>query len=339
MSPHNDLTRRSFLGSAAATVAAVHLNLGKTTMPTTTTASASTGRAFDVKQIKAGLLDVGYADVGPRNGPPVLLLHGWPYDIHSYVDVADILTAKGHRVVIPHLRGYGSTRFLSREAVRNGQQAALGVDTIDFMDALGINQAIVGGFDWGSRTAGIVGALWPERCKGLVCVSGYLLVNREANQQPLPPKAELGWWYQYYFATERGRNGYDANRYEFNKLIWQLASPTWKFDDATYGRSAAAFNNPDHVEIVIHNYRWRLSLAPGEPRYDALEQRIAAGPAIKVPSITISSDFDGAAADGAAYAKRFVGPYAHRVLKGIGHNVPQEAPDAFAKAIVDVATM
>jgi pimeloyl-ACP methyl ester carboxylesterase len=325
------------LGSAAATLAAAHLNLSKTTMPTTP--SSPTRRAFDVKQIKAGLLDVGYVDVGPVNGPVVLLLHGWPYDIHSYADVAEALSSKGYRVIIPHLRGYGSTRFLFDATVRNGQQSAFAVDTIDLMDALGIKQAIVGGFDWGSRTAAIVGALWPERCKALVCVSGYLLVNLEANQQPLPPRAELGWWYQYYFATDRGRHGYDANRHEFNKLIWQLASPTWKFDDATYDRSAAAFNNPDHVDIVIHNYRWRLSLAPGEARYDALEQKIAGAPAIKVPTITIASDFDGAAADGAAYAKRFVGPHVHRVLKGIGHNVPQESPHEFAKAIVDVAQM
>jgi pimeloyl-ACP methyl ester carboxylesterase len=265
-----------------------------------------------------------------------VLIHGWPYDIHSYADVAEKLAAKGYRVIIPHLRGYGTTRFLSDETARNGQQSSFAVDTIDLMDALGVKQAIVGGFDWGSRTAAILGALWPERCKALVCVSGYLIVNLEANQQPLPPRAELGWWYQYYFATDRGRRGYDTNRYEFNKLIWKLASPDWKFDDATYTRSAAAFDNPDHVAIVIHNYRWRLSLAKGEPLYDALEAKLSAGPPIKVPTITIASDFDGAAADGAAYAKRFVGPHTHRILKGIGHNVPQEAPDAFAKAIVDV---
>jgi pimeloyl-ACP methyl ester carboxylesterase len=335
---HNDLTRRRFLGSAAATLAAVHLNPGETPM-STRSPSALTRPDLAVKQIKAGLLDVGYADVGPQSGPPVVLLHGWPYDIHSYSDVAASLAGQGYRVIIPHLRGYGSTRFLADETVRNGQQSTFAVDTIDLMDALGIKQAIVAGFDWGSRTAAVIGALWPERCKALVCVSGYLLVNLEANQQPLPPRAELGWWYQYYFATDRGRRGYDANRYEFNKLIWQLASPTWHFDEETYRRSASAFDNPDHVAIVVHNYRWRLGLAPGEQQYEALEQRLSAAPAITVPTITIASDFDGAAADGAAYAKRFVGPYAHRVLKGVGHNVPQEAPDAFAKAIVDVARM
>jgi pimeloyl-ACP methyl ester carboxylesterase len=264
-----------------------------------------------------------------------MLLHGWPYDIQSYADVAPLLTAKGYRVIVPFLRGYGTTRFRSNDTPRNGQQSALAVDMIDLMDALQIDKAIVGGFDWGSRTAAIMGALWPERCKALVLVSGYLVVNREANQQPLPPRAELGWWYQYYFATERGRRGYDKNRYEFNRLIWQLASPTWKFADATYDRSAASFNNPDHVAIVIDNYRWRLSLTNGEARYDDLEQRLAAAPLIKLPTITIASDFDGAAADGATYAKQFGGHYSHRVLQGVGHNVPQEAPEAFAQAIID----
>ena len=289
-----------------------------------------------VKQIDAGLLNVGYADVGPANGPVVLLLHGWPYDIQSYAEVAPRLAALGYRVVVPYLRGYGTTRFRSHDVLRNGQQSALAADVIDLMDALNIKQAIVGGFDWGSRTAGIVGALWPERCTGLVCVSGYLVVDREANQQPLPPRAELGWWYQYYFATERGRRGYDKNRYEFNKLIWKLASPTWQFDDATFDRTAPSFDNPDHVAIVIDNYRWRLSLSGGESRYDELERRLSPATVVKVPAITIASDFDGAAADGAGYAKRFVGHHEHRVLKGIGHNVPQEAPAAFAQAIVDV---
>ena len=289
-----------------------------------------------LKQIDAGVLNVGYAESGPANGPPVLLLHGWPYDIHAYADVAPLLVAKGYRVIVPYLRGYGTTRFLSGETPRNGQQSALAVDMIALMDALRIQRAIIGGFDWGSRTATIMAALWPERCKGLVAVSGYIITNREANKKPLPPKAELGWWYQYYFATERGRLGYSENRYEFNKLIWQIASPKWEFDEATFARSATAFDNPDHVAIVIHNYRWRLSLAEGEPRYDAHEARLAATPSIAVPAITIGSDFDGAAANGASYAKRFTGKYAHRVLDGIGHNVPQEAPHAFADAIVDV---
>jgi pimeloyl-ACP methyl ester carboxylesterase len=289
-----------------------------------------------VRQIEAGLLDVGYVEAGPVEGPAVLLLHGWPYDIHSYDDVVPMLAAAGYRVIVPYLRGFGTTRFLSDETFRNGEQGALALDAIALMDALEIERAIVVGFDWGARTADIMAAIWPERCGGLVSVSGYLIVNFGANQKPLPPKAELGWWYQYYFATERGRRGYSENRYEFNKLIWQLASPKWDFDDATYDRTAASFDNPDHVDIVIHNYRWRLRLADGERQYDELEARLFEGPVITVPTITIGSDFDGAGADGHAYAQRFSGPYSHRVLDGIGHNVPQEAPEAFADAILEV---
>ncbi|HTW84455.1 MAG TPA: alpha/beta hydrolase [Candidatus Sulfotelmatobacter sp.] len=290
----------------------------------------------DLKQIKAGLLDVGYAEAGPSNGPAVILLHGWPYDIHSYVEVAPLLAAHGYRVIVPYLRGYGTTLFLSSSTFRNGQQAAVAVDVIALMDALGVGQAIIGGFDWGSRTADIVAALWPERCKALVSVSGYLITNVKAQQQPLPPVAEYGWWYQYYFATERGRRGYDENRAPFAQLIWKNASPTWTFSEATFRRTAAAFANPDHVAVVVHNYRWRLGLARGEPQYDDLENKLFAGPLIHVPAITIASDFDGAAADGSAYRGKFAGRYAHRILAGIGHNVPQEAPQAFAKAIVDV---
>jgi pimeloyl-ACP methyl ester carboxylesterase len=292
-----------------------------------------------VRRVDAGVLSVAYVELGPSTGAPVILLHGWPYDIHSYVEVAPALAAAGYRVIVPYLRGYGPTRFLSADTVRNGQQAALAADAVALMDALRIDKAILGGFDWGARTVDIVAALWPERCAGIVSVSGYIVVDRVANQQPLPPAAELGWWYQYYFATERGRRGYAANRHDFNKLIWRIASPKWAFDDATYERSAAAFDNPDHVDIVIHNYRWRLTLAEGESRYDTFEQRLAAGPVIGVPAITIGSDFDGAAVDGAPYRKRFAGPYAHRMLPGIGHNVPQEAPQAFAQAVADVARL
>src|SRR5262249_22771458 len=258
----------------------------------------------------------------------------WPYDIHSYVDVAPRLAARGYMVVVPFLRGYGTTRFLSAETFRNGQQSAVAADIVALMDALAIPKAIVAGFDWGARTADIMATLWPERCKGIVSVSGYLTTNIEATRQPLPPQAELGWWYQYYFATERGEVGYRQNRYEFNKLIWKSASPRWNFDDATYDRTAAAFDNPDHVAIVIHNYRWRLGLAKGEPRYDELEAKLFARPAITVPAVTIGSDFDGAAVDGAPYARQFSGRHAHRILEGIGHNVPQEAPEAFAQAVV-----
>jgi pimeloyl-ACP methyl ester carboxylesterase len=292
-----------------------------------------------LKQINAGLLNVGYTEAGPSTGTPVILLHGWPYDIHSYNEVVPILVSKGYRVITPYLRGSGTTRFLSKDTFRNGQQAALGSDIIALMDALKINKAIIGGFDWGARTAVVMAALWPERLQGLVSVSGYLVVNLEANLNPLPPKAELGWWYQYYFATERGKLGYAKNTYEFNKQIWQLASPLWNFDKATYDQTAQSFDNPDHVAIVIHNYRWRQSLEAGESKYDSLEKRLAARPAIKVPTITIASDFDGAYADGKAYADKFTGKYAHRILKGIGHNVPQEDPKAFAQAIIDVDEM
>jgi pimeloyl-ACP methyl ester carboxylesterase len=289
-----------------------------------------------LRQIDAGLLNVGYVDVGPVEGPVVVLLHGWPYDIHSYVEVCPGLTEAGYRVIVPYLRGFGTTRFLSDETFRNGEQAVLAVDVIALMDVLGIGSAIVAGFDWGARTADIIAALWPERCTGLVSVSGYLIVNLEANQKPLPPKAELGWWYQYYFSTERGRLGYSQNRREFNKLIWQIASPKWDFDDGTFDRTAASFDNPDHVDIVIHNYRWRLKLAEGEPQYADVEARLFQRPVITVPTITIGSDFDGAAADGRGYAEKFSGAYSHRILDGIGHNVPQEAPGAFTDAILEV---
>lgn len=292
-----------------------------------------------VKQIDAGELDVGYTDAGPADGQPVILLHGWPYDIHSYADVSALLAARGFRVIVPYLRGFGSTRFRSADTVRNGQQAAQAHDVIALMDALDIGQAVLGGYDWGGRTANNVAALWPQRCAGLVAVSGYITVNLSANLQPLLPQAELGWWYQYYFATPRGELGYRQNTAEFNRLIWQKASPLWHFDDATYNLSAAAFDNPDHVDIVVHNYRWRLSLAPGEPRFDADESRLAAKPPVTVPTITIGSDFDGAAKDGAGYRALYTGPYEHRIFDGIGHNVPQEAPEQFAAAIADVSRM
>jgi pimeloyl-ACP methyl ester carboxylesterase len=291
-----------------------------------------------LKQIDAGLLNIGYAEAGPANGPAVILLHGWPYDIYSFVDVTPLLASAGYRVIVPYLRGYGSTRFLSATTVRNGQQSVVAVDIIALMDALKIEKAIVAGFDWGARTADILAALWPERCKALVSVSGYLIGSPEANKKPLPPKAELAWWYQYYFATERGRAGYDAYRHDFSKLIWQIASPKWKFDDATFDRSAAAFNNPDHVAIVIHNYRWRIGLAEGEPQYDALEKKLAAGPVITVPTITLEGDANGAPhPEPSTYAGKFSGKYASRIITGgIGHNLPQEAPQAFAQAVIDV---
>jgi pimeloyl-ACP methyl ester carboxylesterase len=333
----SNFSRSHFLGAAATTVGAAQFTMAGAVSAQTAPVASGTHTSFATrKQIDAGLLSVGYAEAGPAGGPPVVLLHGWPYDIHSYVDVAPILAAAGYRVIVPFLRGYGSTRFLSSTTFRNAQQSVVALDIIALMDALNIKQAIIGGFDWGARTAAVMAALWPERCKAIVSVSGYLITNRAQTVKPLPPKAELGWWYQYYFATENGVAGYTANRYDFDKLIWTIVSPKWHFDDATYDRTAAAFNNPDHVAIVIHDYRWRIAIAKGESKYDGLEAKLAAGPAITVPAITIGSDFDGANANGAAYASKFTGKYAHRILAGIGHNVPQEAPQAFAKAIVDV---
>jgi pimeloyl-ACP methyl ester carboxylesterase len=308
----------------------------ETAMSTNTPATnASFG---PLKQVEAGVLEVGYVEAGPADGPAVLLLHGWPYDIHSYAEVTPLLAAAGYRVVVPYLRGYGTTRFLSEATFRNGQQAALAVDTVALMDALKIEQAILAGFDWGARTANVVAALWPERCKAMVSVSGYLIGSPEANRLPLPPTAELQWWYQYYFATERGQVGYDRYRHEFAKLIWQLASPKWNFDEATFDRSAASLTNPDHVSIVIHNYRWRLGLAAGEPKLDELEQRLAEGPVITVATITLEGDANGAPhPDSSAYANKFSGKYLHRVVTGgVGHNLPQEAPQAFTEAVVEV---
>jgi pimeloyl-ACP methyl ester carboxylesterase len=326
--------RRRFLGAAVTTIAAAQLAGASFAR-----AQSSANRSFaTLKQIDAGVLNVGYAEAGPANGTPVILLHGWPYDIHTYVDATPLLAGAGYRVIVPYLRGYGSTRFLSTATFRNGQQAALAVDAIALMDALKIEKAVLGGCDWGARTACIMAALWPERCRALVSVSGYLIGSQELNKMPLPPKAELEWWYQFYFATERGRAGYEKYTRDFAKLIWQLASPQWKFDDATFERSAAAFDNPDHVAISIHNYRWRLGLGESEQRYEPLEKRLAQFPVISVPTITLEGDANGAPhPEPSTYAKKFSGRYAHRNLTGgIGHNLPQEAPRAFAEAIIEV---
>jgi pimeloyl-ACP methyl ester carboxylesterase len=343
----NDINqdRRRFFGAAA--MAVVTTQLGtivsaaaqrmERTMPAI---KPGTNTSFGLlKQIDAGVLNVGYAEAGPANGPVVVLLHGWPYDIYSFVDVAPMLAEAGYRVLVPYLRGYGSTRFLSSDTVRNGQPSALAVDLKDFLDALKIEKPILAGFDWGARSANILAVLWPERCKAMVSVSGYLIGNQETGKLPLPPEAELQWWYQFYFATDRGRAGYAKYRREFSKLIWKIASPKWQFDDATFDRSAAAFDNPDHVDIVIHNYRWRLGLAEGEPKYAELEKRLAQSPVVSVPTITMEGDANGAPhPEPAAYASKFSGSHEHRLITGgIGHNLPQEAPQAFAKAIVDVA--
>lgn len=342
-----DADRRRFLGGAAMALIANRFGLlgGSDISPAWASQAQPSSRRPGgtrpfglIRQVDAGDLSIGYAEAGPSGGPAVLLLHGWPYDIHSYVEVAPLLASKGYRVIIPHLRGYGTTRFLSQEAPRNGQQAALGADAVALMDALEIHKAILAGFDWGARTACIVAALWPERCKALVSVSGYLIGSQQANRSPLPPSAEYQWWYQYYFATERGRAGYEKYRREFAKLIWQTASPKWTFDEETFARSAASFDNPDHVGIVIHNYRWRLGLADGEARYDDLERKLATGPGITVPTITLEGDANGAPhPEPAAYASRFSGKYRHHLVSGgIGHNLPQEAPRAFAEAIIEV---
>jgi pimeloyl-ACP methyl ester carboxylesterase len=349
-----DVDRRRFLGGAAMVLVATQLGrLGSTDASPAEAAGAAKTSAkppakgaetkplAPVRQVDAGDLSVGYVEAGPPDGPPVLLLHGWPYDIQSYAGVTPLLAAKGYRVIVPHLRGHGTTRFLSSATPRNGQQAAIALDAVALMDALGIRKAILAGFDWGARTACIVAALWPERCKALVSVSGYLIVNRAANKDPLPPRAEYQWWYQYYFATDRGRAGYDKYRREFSRLIWESASPKWNFDDATFERSMASLDNPDHVDIVIHNYRWRLGLAEGEQRYDEQERPLAEGPAISVPTITLEGDANGAPhPDAAAYAKKFTGKYTHRVITGgVGHNLPQEAPQAFAEAVIEADRM
>ena len=339
--------RRRIFGVAAATVAAAQFGLAgraaaqsvdasRAALPATQAGARTSFAAL--KQVDAGLLNVGYAEDGPADGPVVILLHGWPYDIHSFVDVAPQLASAGYRVIVPHLRGHGSTRFLSSATVRNAQQAVVALDIVNLMDALHIPQAIVAGFDWGARTACIMAALWPERCKAMVSVSGYLMTNLEAARHPVPPKAERDWWYQYYFATERGQAGYAQYRREFARLIWETASPKWHFDDATFDRSAASFDNPDYVAIVIHNYRWRLGLAPGEARYDDLEKRLAAAPVIGIPTITLEGDANGAPfLAPAAYRNKFSGKYEHRTLTGgIGHDLPQEAPQAFAQAVIDV---
>jgi pimeloyl-ACP methyl ester carboxylesterase len=347
MSEPLDHHRRRFFGAAAAAIAAAQLGMtgfaeaqsGRPKPAALPAIKPGTNTSFAaLKQIDAGVLNVGYAEAGPADGPAVVLLHGWPYDIHSFVDVAPLLASAGYRVIVPYLRGYGTTRFLSGDTPRNGQQSVVAVDIVALLDALKIEKATVAGFDWGARTANIVAALWPERCKAMVSVSGYLIGSQEAGRMPLPPQAELQWWYQYYFTTERGRAGYDKYRHDFSKLIWQLASPKWDFDDATFDRTAASFDNPDHVAIVIHNYRWRLGLADGESKYAELEKRLAAGPVISVPTITLEGDANGAPhPDASSYAGKFAGKYAHRIITGgVGHNLPQEAPQAFAQAVVDV---
>ena len=336
-----DRHRRRLLGAAVISVAAAQFAPTARARAQSPPVGPSACADFaPLKQVDAGLLNVAYAEAGPSDGPPVILLHGWPYDIYSFADVAPLLAAKGYRVIVPYLRGYGATRFLAADTFRNGQPSAVATDIVALMDTLKIEKAVLAGFDWGARTADIIAALWPQRCKALVSVSGYLIGSQASGEQPLPPAAEFQWWYQFYFATERGKAGYAKYRHDFSKLIWRLASPKWNFDDATFDRSAAAFDNPDHVDIVIHNYRWRQGLAKGEARYDDLEARLATAPAITVPTITMEGDANGAPhPPPSAYAAKFTGKYEHRdVGGGVGHNLPQEAPQAFAKAVVDVGS-
>ncbi|HEY4079030.1 MAG TPA: alpha/beta hydrolase [Rhizomicrobium sp.] len=346
MSDEINQPRRRFFGTAAMTLAAAQLGgiMSAKAQPDGTGSSMPAAKrgghtSFGpLKQINAGVLNVGYAEAGPANGPVVILLHGWPYDIHSFVDVAPLLASAGYRVIIPHARGYGTTRFLASDAFRNAQQSVVARDTIALMDALKIEKAILAGFDWGGRNACIASVLQPERVKALISVSGYLVTNINTVAIPLKPADEHDWWYQFYFATERGRAGYDKYRREFARFIWELASPKWNFDDATFNRSAASFDNPDHVDIVIHNYRWRLGLAAGDPQYDDIEKRLSAGPAITVPTITLEGDANGAPhLAPSLYRGKFSGKYAHQtVTGGVGHNLPQEAPQAFADAVIAV---
>ncbi|MGA4844292.1 alpha/beta fold hydrolase [Streptomyces sp. G45] len=292
-----------------------------------------------LKHVKAGALNVGYAEAGPAHGPVVLCLHGWPYDIHSFVDVAPLLAAQGYRVIVPYLRGHGSTRFLSSRTPRTAEQSAVALDVIALMDALKIHRAVLAGFDWGSRTADIIAALWPDRVKALVSTGGYLITDVKAQREPAAAAVEHTWWYQWYFATERGRKTMEdvEDRIALCRYVWTLVSPNWRFDDATFARTARAFRNPDYAAIVLYNYRWRIGLIEGAPRYDRYEKRLAARPPIHVPTITLDPALDPFTppGDGSAYRDHFTGPYEHRTIADIGHNLPQEAPTAFAQAVVD----
>ena len=339
------MDRRTFVRTAgllatSAAVGGAAVPAAAAAQPATARPAPATPPSFPViKQVRAGELDVGYAELGPAGGTPVVLLHGWPYDIHSYAEVAPLLAARGYRVIVPYLRGHGSTTFLSADTFRNAQQYVVARDVVALLDALHIRRAVLAGYDWGSRTADIVAALWPERVRALVSVTGYLITNRAANETPIEPAREWAWWYQYYFATERGRLGLEDEHYrkELARVVWKFSSPTWQFDDATFDRTADAFTNPDYAAIVLHNYRWRLGLADGDPRFDDVEARLAAGPKIGVPTVTIDGELDPFTppGEGAGYRAMFTGPYDHRTFRGVGHDVPQEAPVAFARAVVD----
>jgi pimeloyl-ACP methyl ester carboxylesterase len=332
-----DLKRRRLLSVTAAGIALAEFVPASVAQAASSIAStAPLKQLTPLKQIDAGVLNIGYYEAGPADGPVVLLLHGYPYDIHSYIDVAPTLAAAGCRVIVPHLRGHGTTTFLDKRTSRSGQQAAIGADVIALMDALRIRRAVFAGYDWGGRAACVAAALWPERCNGLVSVNSYLIQDIAQAGIPLPAKVEAGFWYQFYFTTERGRAGLAAHRKDITRILWERNSPTWHFDDATFERSAVALNNPDYVDVVIHSYRHRLGTAPGHPQYEALENRLAAQPVITVPTITIDGDSDGVipATDGKSTAAKFGTDRTHLVFANIGHNVPQEAPKEFAAAVM-----
>jgi pimeloyl-ACP methyl ester carboxylesterase len=298
----------------------------------------ATQRLEPLRHVDAGVLTIAYYEAGPADGPAVMLLHGFPYDIHSYVDVAPMLAGEGCRVIVPYLRGYGPTRFRDPATPRSGEQAAIGADLMALMDALSITRAVFAGYDWGGRAACVGAALWPDRCIGLVSVNSYLIQNIAKAMMPAKPEQEVALWYQYYFQLERGRAGLAANRREIARILWEQWSPDWDFDDATFDRSAAAHDNPDYVDVVIHSYRHRFGLAAGDPRYADLQRRLAPLPPITVPAVTLDGDADGVlpASDGRASAAKFTGRRVHRVVPGVGHNVPQEAPEAFAAAVMEL---
>ncbi|HEV2602576.1 MAG TPA: alpha/beta hydrolase [Microvirga sp.] len=333
-------SRRGFLGAAALGLMAV--DAGLPARADASEASAPPEAGFSaVRKIEAGVLEVGYHELGSAEGPPVLLLHGFPYSVDSYSEVAPRLASLGCRVIVPFLRGHGPTRFLAAGMPRSGQQAALGADVIAFMDALGLSRAVLAGYDWGGRAACVVAALWPERCAGLVSVNSYLIQDIARADRPIAPAVESGLWYQYYFQTERGRAGLTANRREIARTLWLRNSPNWRFDEAVLERHARAFDNPDYVDVVIHSYRHRLGLAAGYAPYEEIERRLAVLPVIAVPTITLDGKADGVvpATDERASAAKFTGPRSHRIVEGAGHNLPEEAPQAFADAVWELASV
>ena len=331
-----DRHRRLILGAALLGPAAIG---GKADAQAKPSAPPRALRKLEpLRHVETDVLNIAYYEAGPATGPEVILLHGFPYDIHTYADVAPILAAKGCRVIVPYLRGYGETRFRDKATPRSGEQAALGADVIALLDAFGIKRAVFAGHNWGGRAATVAAALWPDRCAGLVTVNSYLIQDLSRAMVPAPPENEEAMWYEYYFQLERGRAGLAANRRKIARMLWEEWSPDWDFDDATFDRSAGALDNPDFVDVAIHSYRHRFGNADGDPRYAELEKRLAAMPPITLPAVTLDGDSDGviAAGDGSASAAEFAARRIHRVVKGAGHNIPQEAPEAFAAAVMEL---